>query len=58
MGKYVIHIYALTKFPIYKVWWLREASQIGTNVHTPRFEKVIKNTIRPNFNRSSNFGCN
>ena len=33
-GKYVIHVYAGTKFPIYKVWWLREASQIGqTFIH-------------------------
>ena len=29
-GKYVIHIiYAGTKCPMYKVWWLREASQIS-----------------------------
>ena len=25
----LIHVHAGTKFPMYKVWWLREASQIG-----------------------------
>ena len=28
-GKYLIHVYLGTKFPVHKVWWLREASQIG-----------------------------
>ena len=27
-GKYVIQVYEGTTFPIYKVWWIKEASQI------------------------------
>ena len=30
----MINVYTGTKFPIHKVWWLREASQIGqTFIH-------------------------
>ena len=39
-GKYVIHVKAWTKFPIYKVWWLRKASQIGY-MFIPLCEKVV-----------------
>ena len=56
-GKYVIHVYAGTKFPIHIVWWLREASQIG-QTFIPLCDKFVKNTARQNSNRSSNFGCN
>ena len=44
-GKYVIHVYVGTKFPMYKVWWLREASQIG-KTFIPLCEKVVQNTAR------------
>ena len=53
-----IHVYAGTKFPIYKVWWLRlrEPSQIGQTFY-PYCEKSFK-TARQKSNRSSKFGCN
>ena len=38
-GKHVIHVHAGTKFPIYKVWWLREAWHIG-QTFIPLSEKV------------------
>ena len=44
-GKYVKHCTVDIRGPnfpyiLYKVWWLREASQIRANVHTPICEKV------------------
>ena len=47
-----------TKFPIHKVWWLREAAQIRQTFITLREKKSVKNTARQNCNRSSNFDCN
>ena len=47
--KYVIHVHAVAvivksiKFPIHKVWWLREASHIGQNVHIT----VLKSRLKP-----------
>ena len=46
-----------TKFPIYKVWWLREASQIR-QTFIPIGEKVIWNTAQQNSTWSSKFDCN
>ena len=40
-GKYVLHVYAGTKFPIYKVWWPREASQTR-QTFIPLCEKVAQ----------------
>ena len=34
-------VYARTKFPIYKVWWMREASQ---NVHIPVWKNNLKHS--------------
>ena len=45
------------KFPIHKVWWLREASQIG-QTFIPLCEKVVGNAEWLISNQSSNFGCN
>ena len=50
-------VYAGTKFPIHKVWWLREASQ-NRQTFIPLRENVVQSTARQNSNRSSNFGCN
>ena len=51
--------YAGTKFPIYKVWWLREASQIRqTFIPLGLCEKVAQSAALQNSKRSSNFCCN
>ena len=55
-GKYMIHVYTGTKYH-YKVWWLREASQIG-QTFIPLCEKGVSKTAWQNSNRSGNFGCN
>ena len=36
----MIYVYKGTKFPIYKVWWIREAPQIR-QTFIPLCEKVI-----------------
>ena len=52
-GKYVIHCIRVDQIShVYKVWWLREASQIRQT-----FIPYVK-PARQNSNRSSNFGCN
>ena len=38
----MIHVYAGTKFPIYKVWWLREASQIAQTFMPQYVKKSFK----------------
>ena len=44
LGNFIIGIReteATTKFPMYKVWWLREASQIGQMPHsTAEFKSI------------------
>ena len=49
--KYGIHVYVCihsywnqTKFPIHKVWWLREASQIGKTVIPLQYVKKLFKT--------------
>ena len=54
IGKYVIHVCTGTKFPRYKLWWLREANQ--ENVHTPMWKSRFKHSTAEI--QSSNFGCN
>ena len=40
-GKYVIHVYTGTKIHVlYKVWWLRQASQVG-QTFLPLCEHVV-----------------
>ena len=48
-----------TKFPIHKVWWLREASQIG-QTFIPLYEQVISKTQRGRIpiDQAIHFGCN
>ena len=42
---------------MYKVWWLREASQIR-QTFIPLCEKVVQSTAWQKSNRSGNCGCN
>ena len=44
--KYVIHLHAGTKFPMYKVWWLREVSQIGQTFIYPFVKKSFKTQMQ------------
>ena len=50
-------VYTGTNFLMYKVWWLRGATQIR-QTFIPLCEKVVSNTAQNNSNQSSNFGCN
>ena len=34
-----------TKFPIHKVWWLREASHNRANIHTPMWKSWLKHSM-------------
>ena len=52
----MIHVYAGTKFPIHKEWWLREAAQIEQTC-IPLFESRLKHSTAE-FQSIHQFGRN